>query len=182
LLRLEILYIVFTLTFGKTPLTQEFQNRTPIPIPKMTVTFPNQRKSAFTLIELLVVMAIIGILVSITLAISGGANRKAALDKARADVQAIANALEQYKAANDIYPAPGNGNTVPYDTSGDNSIRPFFTASRISTNSSGQLEDPYGNPYQYSTNRTGMKNPASFDVWSKGQDGADNSTDDIGNW
>jgi hypothetical protein len=70
---------------------------------------------------------------------------------------------------------------VPY-APGNGTIRGFFTASRASTNSVGQLEDPYGNPYQYSTNRPGMKNSAAFDVWSKGPDGTDNTTDDIGNW
>jgi general secretion pathway protein G len=142
------------------------------------------RNAAFTLIELLVVITVIAILASLTLAISGGANQKAALDKARAEVTAIANALEQYKSVNDAYPPAGSGNTVPFAPTGA-TIRPFYTAARIQTNSSGQLEDPYGNAYQYQS--PGSRNPASFDVWSRGKNGitdaaSSNSTDDIGNW
>lgn len=141
-------------------------------------------KSAFTLLELLVVITIIAILAGITLAISGGANQKAAMDKTRAEVLAIANALEQYKIANDTYPAPGADNSVPFATDGQ-SIRPFYSAANFQTNSSGQLEDPYGNAYVYQI--PGSRNPASFDVWSKGKNGitdsaTSNSNDDIGNW
>jgi general secretion pathway protein G len=134
-----------------------------------------RRFAAFTLIELLVVVTIIAILAGLTLAISGGANQKAAMDKARAEVTAIANALEQYKIANDSYPAAGGNGTVPIAT-----IRPFYQAAQIQTNSSGQLEDPYGNAYQYRS--PGTRNPASFDVFSRGRDGSQNTTDDIGNW
>jgi general secretion pathway protein G len=137
-----------------------------------------QSSPAFTLIELLVVVTIIAILAGLTLAISGGANQKAAMDKARAEVTALANAIEQYKTANDSYPPAGSGNTVPFAT-GNATIRPFYTAARIQTNASGQLEDPYGNAYKYES--PGTRNPASFDVWSMGSSTA-NSTDDIGNW
>lgn len=144
----------------------------------------DHHKSAFTLIELLIVITIIGILVGITLAISGGANQKAASDKIRAEVLAIANALEQYKIANDAYPSPGADSSVPFAASGE-SIRPFYSAANFQTNSSGQLEDPYGNAYLYQI--PGSRNPASFDVWSKGKNGitdsaTSNSSDDIGNW
>ena len=141
-------------------------------------------KSAFTLIELLVVISIIAILAGITLAISGVANQKAASDKIGAEVLAIANAIEQYKIANDTYPAPGANNSVPFAADGE-SIRPFYSAANFQTNSAGQLEDPYGNAYQYQS--PGSRNPASFDVWSRGKNGitdsaTSNSSDDIGNW
>jgi prepilin-type N-terminal cleavage/methylation domain-containing protein len=136
---------------------------------------------AFTLIELLVTVTVIAILAGITLAAMGGVNQKATRDKTKAEIAAISNALEQYKSVNDSYPAAGGNGTVPFASSGNATIQPFFIASKISTNAAGQLLDSYGNAYQYSTNRTGMKNPASFDVWSNGRSTSDTS-DDIGNW
>lgn len=138
-----------------------------------------QRKSAFTLLEILVVISIIAILAGITLAISGGANQKAALDKIRAEVLAIANAIEQFKIANDTYPAPGANNSVPFADSGE-TIRPFYSAANFKTNSSGQLADPYDNAYFYRI--PGTKNPATFDIFSCGRDQAPDTEDDIGNW
>ncbi len=135
----------------------------------------------FTLIELLVTITVIALLAGLTLAAVGGVNQKSYRDQAKAEIAAICNALEQYKSVNDSYPAAGGNGTVPFSASGNATIQPFFVANKISTNSSGQLLDPYGNAYQYSTNRSGMKNPASFDVWSNGKSSAD-STDDIGNW
>lgn len=131
---------------------------------------------AFTLIELLVVVTVIALLAGLTLAAVGGVNQKASQDKTKAEIAAISNALEQYKSINDIYPAAGGNGTVPMAA-----IGPFYIANKIETNASGQLLDPYGQAYQYSTNRSGMKNPASFDVWSAGKSSAD-SSDDIGNW
>ena len=138
---------------------------------------------AFTLIELLVTITVIAILAGITLAAMGGVNQKATRDQAKAEVTAISNALEQYKSVNDSYPAAGGNSTVPFADDGA-TIRPFYIANKVQTNSSKQLLDPYGNPYQYLI--PGTKNPASFDVYSKGKDGATGNTstsaDDIGNW
>ena len=77
------------------------------------------------------------------------------------------------------HPVAGGNGTVPFASSGNATIRPFYIANKISTNASGQLADPYGNAYQYLI--PGTKNPASFDIWSKGKDRA-STTDDIGNW
>ena len=141
---------------------------------------PAPRCAGFTLIELLVTITIIALLAGLTLAAVGGVNQKSYRDKAKAEIAAICNALEQYKSVNDSYPAAGAGGFVPFAETGE-TIRPFFIANKISTNAAGELLDPYGKEYQYSTNRTGMKNPASFDVWSTGKSSAD-SSDDIGNW
>ena len=137
------------------------------------------RPSGFTLIELLVTVTVIALLAGLTLAAVGGVNQKSSRDKAKAEIAAISNALEQYKSVNDTYPAAGGNGTVPFAETGE-TIRPFYIANKIETNSSGQLTDPYGNAYRYQL-PPGTKNPASFDVWSTGKSSSD-STDDIGNW
>ena len=41
-------------------------------------------------------------------------------------------------------------------------------------------KDPWGNEYVYV--QPGRRNPKSFDLYSKGKDGQENTEDDIGNW
>jgi general secretion pathway protein G len=137
---------------------------------------------AFTLIELLVTITVIAILAGITLAAMGGVNQKATRDKTKAEVTAISNALEQFKSVRDDYPTNSDTNNFyPLVMTNDvNSIQPFFIANKIQTSSSNQLLDSYGNAYLYK--KPGTKNPASFDVFSRGRDGLTNTSDDIGNW
>lgn len=59
---------------------------------------------AFTLVEMLVVMAIIGILAGLVLGGAGFAQKKAARDRAKSEIQAMEAALEGYKSDNAIYP------------------------------------------------------------------------------
>ena len=139
-----------------------------IAFPKRSIVVKPSPSPAFTLIELLVTITVIAILASITLAAVGGVNQKSYRDKTKAEIAAISNALEQYKSINDTYPA-SISLTV---------IGPFYQANRIES-SSNNLLDPYGNAYQYQI--PGSKNPASFDVWSRGKSTLDTS-DDIGNW
>ena len=63
-----------------------------------------QTQAAFTLIELLAVMAIILILAGLILNIAGNANFKAASSRAQGEIQAMAAAMENYKADNGAYP------------------------------------------------------------------------------
>jgi prepilin-type N-terminal cleavage/methylation domain-containing protein len=64
----------------------------------------SKRPSAFTLIELLVVMAIIIILASLVLGISGYVQKKGARSRAEAEIAAMSAACESYKADNGTYP------------------------------------------------------------------------------
>ena len=144
---------------------------------------PAPRPAGFTLVELLVVITVIALLAGLTLAAVGGVNQKAYRDKTKAEIAAISNALEQFKSARDYYPTNSTTNAEPLSltntTTPNDSLRPFYIANKVQTNSSGELQDPYGNAYQYQI--PGAKNPASFDVWSIGKNGTD-SSDDIGNW
>lgn len=129
----------------------------------------------FTLIELLVVVAIIAILAGLTLAAIGGINQRAARDRAKGEVAAIANALQSFQVQRGFYPT-NMGTSVVYTN-----ISGYLASARFDTNTSGQIIDPFGNAYVYRPN--GTHNPASFDLYSKGADTGNNATnDDIGNW
>ena len=134
---------------------------------------PAPRRAGFTLIELLVTITVIALLAGLTLAAVGGVNQKSYRDKAKAEIAAICNALEQYKSVNDTYPpAAVTGNLT---LSGNATIRPFYIANKYETNAAGELLDPYGKAYKYQL--PGTQNPASFDVWT-----SDNKGNTIGNW
>jgi prepilin-type N-terminal cleavage/methylation domain-containing protein len=62
------------------------------------------KQRGFTLIELLTVIAIIAILASLILGISGWANKKAAMQRIEGEIKAISSACEAYKSDNAIYP------------------------------------------------------------------------------
>jgi general secretion pathway protein G len=139
-------------------------------------TLASRPSPGFTLIELLVVIAIIAILAGFVIAALVGVQEKSVRDQIQTEIAAISSALEQYRNINDAYPPSGSTNLFT-------NISRFFEVRSAQTNSSGELVDPYGNPYQYTTNRPNMKNPASFDVWSNGKNTIPSFTnDDIGNW
>jgi prepilin-type N-terminal cleavage/methylation domain-containing protein len=64
-----------------------------------------KKSGSFTLVELLVVIAIILILAGLGLFAGEGVMNQAERSRSRAEIQAMAAALESYKADNGIYPA-----------------------------------------------------------------------------
>jgi prepilin-type N-terminal cleavage/methylation domain-containing protein len=69
--------------------------------------------SAFTLIEMLTVMAIIAVIASLVVAVSGLVNKKAAVARADGEIRAYEAACEAYKVDNGAYPR--NGDTDDLD-------------------------------------------------------------------
>lgn len=81
-----------------------------------------QKEKGFTLIELLIVVAIIGIVAGIAIPRFLGARTTARVTRAFADMRAIADALEMYFIAENVYPAAIDGDelalyvtTIPKD-------------------------------------------------------------------
>jgi general secretion pathway protein G len=109
-----------------------------------------ERKSAyrrsehgFTLVELLVVIVIIGLLATIVAINVIPAGSQARVEKAKADIAILEQALEQYRLDNLTYPASTDG------------LIALLT------------DDPWGKPYHYEA--PGKK--GAFDIFSLGADG-----------
>lgn len=123
----------------------------------------HSRRGAFTLIELLVVVAIIAILAGLTLATLGNVNRKGAESRARSEVAALAAAIDAYKMEFGSYPASNNLYTELTAQGPANTNRVFFEVTSGITNNN-QFVDPWGMPYNYTTNAT--FNVGFFDLWT----------------
>ncbi|MFC0154147.1 type II secretion system major pseudopilin GspG [Xanthomonas dyei] len=132
----------------------------------------------FTLVELMVVIVIIGLLATVVMINVMPSQDRAMVEKARADVAVLEQALETYRLDNLTYPTteqglqallnPPSGLTRPERYRQGGYIRRL-------------PEDPWGHAYQYC--RPGRN--GGFDVYSFGADGAeggDADNADIGNW
>jgi general secretion pathway protein G len=134
-----------------------------------------KRKAGFTLLELLVVVAIIGLLAGYVGPKYFGQIGKAEVKEAKAQVDALAKALDTYRLDTGHYPTTQQGlnalTAAPPGTT--NWAGPYLAK--------GVPLDPWGRPYQY-------KSPGDhgdYDIWSYGKDGAPGGTGenaDITNW
>ncbi len=146
-----------------------------------------RRQSAFTLIEVLAVIAIVVIVAGIVIGGAGAANRKAAEAKARSEISKFEIAVQQYKRDHGYLPSDDFDSvtddheiTRSFLVSSDGEER-YLKLNLDELRFSGNYwRDPFGQPYRYEM--PGSKNPESYDVWSLGADGDDDTADDIGNF
>ena len=128
--------------------------------------FRPRRTGAYSLVELLIVVSIIAILAGLVLSTVGYVNRKGAASRAQTEVAALAEAIENYKLDFGNYPPPANLYAELTAGGPVNSEKVYFEppAGMVSTNASLPVfQDPYGNPYNYSTAPT--RNIGFFDLW-----------------
>ena len=160
----------------------------------------------FTLIELLTVVAIIAILASIVIGVSGYASRKADISKAKADMEKIKSGLEEYRIAYGVYPVNATeddstaiSKALWVDPQADSRIsRPLLVMKGwVTASESYEILDPWQNDYRYihRKNEPPQTSPPDddyyadhnnsrfgYDLWSAGPDGLDDTEDDINNW
>jgi len=134
---------------------------------------------AFTLLEILVVLAIAGMIIGLAVAnfgkIFGGAKENIAEMFVTSTIRLP---LETYRMQMGNYPTTAEGLQALITAPADKADRwrgPYLTGDKAKI-----LTDPWAQPYQYRF--PGIRNPDSYDVWSKGPDGMDGTPDDIGNW
>ena len=145
-----------------------------------TTTLKHHGKNSrgFTLIEIMVVVVIIGILAAAIIPQFIGTTQDAKVSAAKAQVAELESAVDRFYVHMDRYPTAEEGLKVLVDApAGDDTKKwrgPYIKQLR---------NDPWGNPYQYLV--PGTHHSASFDIWSRGADGADGGEGenaDIGNW
>ena len=124
--------------------------------------------AAFTLIELMVVVTIIAVLAGLTIGTLGYVNRKGAESRARAEVAAIATAVDNYKLEFGSYPS-NNTTALFKELTGQGSVnktRVFIepTPGLVTNATNGPFIDPWGTAYNY--RNPGTNNVGFFDIWS----------------
>lgn len=146
----------------------------------MTPTLPETARAqkGFTLLEIMVVIVILGLLVAVVAPNVLQNQERAMVEKARADVAMLEQALDMYKLDNFVYPTTDQGLEALVG-------RPESGPEPRRYNSEGYIKrlprDPWGNPYQYL--QPGEDQP--FDLYSLGADGelgGEGLAADIGNW
>ncbi len=124
-----------------------------------------QAEDGFTLVELLVVIVIIGLLATIVAINVIPAGGKARVEKAKADIATLEQALEQYKLDNFTYPSASDGLgallTAPAGLAQPERYRTGGYIKKLP-------DDPWGHGYLYQA--PGRK--GAFDIYTLGADGA----------
>jgi len=125
-----------------------------------------EMRNGFTLVEMMVTLFILALLTTVV-AINVLPNQdKAMVQKARADIAVLGQAMETYRLDNLTYPDAGAG------------LQALVTPPATGMRSEGYIKklpmDPWNRPYQYSMPG---KNGA-FDIYSLGADGAPGGEND----
>ena len=135
------------------------------------------KNNGFSLIEILVVLLIIGLLTTLVAVNVLPSQDRARVEKAKADISIMGNALEMYRLERFNYPNNEMGLRAL--------LRSDEEGFQSSLNTRGYIKslpkDPWGNEYQYVI--PGDK--GEYDLFSMGADGnigGEGLNADIGNW
>jgi general secretion pathway protein G len=132
-------------------------------------------RRGFTLMEMLIVLSIIALLMGMVIfqimSNTAGTERT----KVHADLLAFKEMLAAYQLDNGTLPTTEQGLQALWSRPTTEPVPPHWH---------GLLEeetlDPWGRHYQY--RNPGKRNPDKYDVFSMGEDGLPDTSDDIGNW
>jgi len=131
----------------------------------------NVSRAGFTLIELLLVLVILGTLAAIVVPKFTGRTQQARITAAQTQIANLSTAIDAFEVDNGFYPRSLD-ELVTQPSDAPNWRGPYMKT--------GIPLDPWGRPYVYVC--PGQRNPSSYDLYSVGPDGRENTDDDIGNW
>lgn len=136
----------------------------------------SMRRRGFTLLELLVVMFILVMLAGVVTVVVTKRVEEAKHAKAVADIERLANAVDQYHLQNGSYPPTLEGlREKPAGEDLPNWNGPYITKP--------VPNDPWGQPYTYLPQ--GEHNTDAFDLFTLGRDGKEGGSGadaDVNNW
>tara|TARA_B100001173_G_C15715161_1_gene431994 strand:+ start:171 stop:626 length:456 start_codon:yes stop_codon:yes gene_type:complete len=135
------------------------------------------KNNGFSLIEILVVLLIIGLLTTLVAVNVLPSQDRARVEKAKADIAIMGNALEMYRLERFNYPNNEIGLRALLKSDEENFQNSVNTRGYIKS----LPKDPWGNQYQYVI--PGDK--GEYDLFSMGADGnigGEGLNADIGNW
>ena len=135
------------------------------------------KNNGFSLIEILVVLLIIGLLTTLVAVNVLPSQDRARVEKAKADIAIMGNALEMYRLERFNYPNNEMGLRALLRSDEENFQNSLNTRGYIKS----LPKDPWGNEYQYVI--PGDK--GEYDLFSMGADGnigGEGLSADIGNW
>lgn len=146
------------------------------PKPNFMPMTPPQKDAGFSLVEVLVAVSIMAVMATAIVIYVAPLLGKSNITRAKADIQSIDSALDQYNFDMNAYPtadlglsalvtAPSSGRTDQY--------RPGGYIKRLE-------KDPWGNDYIYALPAT--RSGRLYDLYSSGPDSQPGNADDIGNW
>ncbi len=150
-------------------MTTDTDNRGETSLPEQK---KRKKRNGFTLVELMVVIFILGLLTTIVVINVLPSQDRAMVEKARADIATLGQALEMYRLDNLSYPTSSDGLQALV-------APPASLATTARYRQGGYIkklpDDPWGRPYQY--DNPGRQGPG-FDLYSLGADGAPGGEDD----
>lgn len=145
----------------------------------------DHKRKGFTLLELVIVMAIITILAGLIVSGAQLARRRGVKTKTLAAIESMGIAICMYEVDMGRYPPDTEGVKSLVEGLTKDPGSPYWTGPYMDFKAEdlkdGYFIDPWGNPYQYNSSSP-QHNVASYDLYSFGEDGLDETPDDITNW
>ena len=147
-------------------------------------------KKGFTLLELVIVMAVISILASLIIGAATTARRRGIKAKAEVMIASLETSLSLYETDMGDFPDTSDIKQVIADLEGpveDSDWEGPYMEVKEAQLVNGSYVDPWGQPFNYRVYPS-WGNSSSYNIWSNGPDGVDNSNDgtpygdDIYNW
>ncbi len=135
-------------------------------------------EAGLTLIEIMVVVVMIGLLATVIVINVLPSQNRAMVEKARADIGQLENALEMHRLIMQRYPTLDEGLDALVNAPADVRLAQRFPEGGFIKR---LPRDPWGHEYQYLI----PGEYGQFDVWSMGADGREGGEGDdadIGNW
>ena len=138
----------------------------------------DRRKAGFSLLELMVVLVIIGLLATIVVINVLPSQDRAMVQKARADIATLEQAVELYRLELLTYPSTDQGLEALIEAPADPRLAARFREGGYVRR---LPNDPWGNPYLYLQ----PGEHGTYDIYTLGADGrpgGEGQDADIGNW